>query len=120
MYSLVGISIGAHVALTSIGDGYEFFPVYAGVSAFITTSFIWWVFLERRKISLTIIKGAVAGIFSGIISHYICWYIILAVANFRYLIFGTALSSLGEPPQNLLIALWASLVYSVWSLVFYG
>ena len=117
--SLIGILIGAYIAITAIGDGYEWFPLYAGFAAFLTSCLLWRIFIERKK-SYRIVVGIFVGALSGFLSHYVCWYLQIAIANFRYLVFGTGLSSLGEPPMNLLLGISGALGLSYWSWIFFG
>ncbi len=45
--SLVGISVSVDVAKDAIGGGWQWFPLYAGVAAFITSSLLWWLLIEK-------------------------------------------------------------------------
>ncbi len=118
-YSPVGISMGAYVAATANGDGYGLFPLYAGLAAFSTFTVLWWL-IVRRKNNLKVLNGAIAGVLSGIVSHYVCWYLLLVEANIKYILLGKGLSSLGEPPQNLIQSFWGALVLSAVSLFLCG
>jgi hypothetical protein len=118
-YSLVGISIGVYIAITSNGDGFRSFPIYAGLAAFITASILWRVILERY-LSYKIRNGIIVGALSGILSHYVCWYLQIIIANIGYFLFGTGLSSLGEPPMDLLDGLSGAFFLSFLSLMYFG
>ena len=115
----LGILIGVFIALLATGDGYRLFPVYGGTAAFITAAFFWWLIVLRRD-AFRRIPGGIAGALSGIVAHYICWYIQIISANICYWIFGGCRSSLGEPPVDLLDGFWGALGLSFFSLLFWG
>lgn len=119
IYSLFGILVGLWVAITSIGDGYEWFPLYAGLAAFITAGSLWRIIIERRQCH-TIQNGVMIGALSGILSHYVCWYLQVIVVNIKYYWFGTGLSSLGEPPANIFMGITGAFWLSLYSLLFFG
>ena len=116
LFGLVG---GAFVWLIATGSGYEFLPVAAGLGAFGTTAFFWWLIVVRRN-NYSARAGMLAGGLSGIVSHYTCWYLYLVGSNVCYLTTGGCVSSLGEPPLDLLNGLWGTLVFSLVSLMFLG
>lgn len=119
MAALLGLAAGLGVWWLAIGGGYEWFPMYAAVAAFLTTTFLWWLIVSRRHKS-NAWRGAVAGGLSGGISHYVCWYLQIVGANLCYWTTGGCVSSLGEPPIDLLNGLWGALVLSAVSLFFLG
>lgn len=118
-YSPVGIVIGVFVWRTAVGEGYQWFPVYAGVAAFLASCFFWWLFVERKKRS-QIRFGVIAGTMSGLLSHYVCWYLQIIGSNIQYWLFDSFKSTLGEPPIDLLNGLWGALSLSLWSWLFLG
>lgn len=116
---LLGVIGGLVVWQMASGDGYQFFPVAAGAGAFGTTAFFWWFIVTRRQDYRARI-GALAGGLSGMVSHYVCWYLYLVGANGCYWLTGGCTSSLGEPPIDLLNGLWGMLIFSLISLMFVG
>ena len=115
----VGILCGLYVSSSATGEGYHLFPVYAGIAAFITASFFWWLIVVRRN-TYNMGAGAAVGALSGVVAHYMCWYVQIISANICYWILGGCRSSLGEPPIDLLNGLWGALALSFWSLLFFG
>ena len=116
---LFGLAGGAIVWSIATGSGYQYFPLAAGLGAFGTTAFFWWLIVARRA-GYNAWSGAMAGGLSGIVSHYACWYLYLLGANICYGLTGGCVSSLGEPPIDLLNGLWGTLIFSLVSLMFVG
>jgi hypothetical protein len=116
---VAGLLIGLWVSLTATGEGYELFAVYAFMAAFIVASSLWWLILARRR-TYSLGRGAVAGALAGLLSHYVCWYLLILGSNVCYWVWGGCRSSLGEPPIDPLNALWAAAVFSAGSLLFFG
>ena len=52
------------MAREAIGEGWQRFPMYAGVAAFITSSLLWWLFIEKPD-RPDIRAGAAVGAASG-------------------------------------------------------
>lgn len=116
--SLVGIAIGVYVAQLAHGEGYQYFPIYAGVAAFLTTSVGWYFIIYRtRRFSRNL--AIAIGLTSGALAHPVCFYIALIHCNIQYW-FWRECSSLGEPPINLIFGLFTSFVPSIFSLIFFG
>lgn len=116
---LIGAGYGFYVQRLATGEGYEWFPVYAGLAAFVTTTFFWWLVVTRSD-KRSVWRGIIAGALSGSVAHYICWYLQIIGTNLCYWFSGGCVSSLGEPPVDLLNGLWAALVLSLASLLFFG
>ncbi len=116
---LFGLAGGAFVWWIASGQGYEVLPFAAGLAGFGTTAFFWWLIVARRN-QYKVKAGALAGGLSGIVSHYVCWYLYLIGANFCYWLTGGCVSSLGEPPIDLLNGLWGTFIFSLVSLMFLG
>ena len=121
LYCPVGLSLGAFVAYQAAGEGYRFFPVYAGAAALITCSVLWWLIVEmpgRRSVA----AGIVAGALGGLLSHPVCWYLKILAANIGYWVLRSSAysSSFGEPPVDPLNGLWGAFVLSLWSWLFFG
>ena len=116
---LFGLAGGASVWWIARGQGYEVLPFAAGLAAFGTTAFFWWLIVVRRN-QYKAKDGALAGGLSGLVSHYACWYLYLMGANLCYWLTGGCVSSLGEPPIDLLNGLWGTFIFSLVSLMFLG
>lgn len=116
---LAGIAIGGYVSLTAIGEGYELLPLFAGLAAFLTGAISWWLLLERPA-KYTLLRGGLAGTLAGLISHYLCWYLLILFRNICYWGWGGCTSSLGEPPVDPLNGLWGAAVLTLGSLLFFG
>jgi hypothetical protein len=116
---LAGTLIGWLVSQSAIGEGYEVFPIFTGLAAFITSAGLWWVMLAKNG-KYSFLRGAAAGGLAGILSHYVCWYLLMLSYNLCFWLFGGCRSSLGEPPEDPISALWGAIVLSVGSLLFGG
>jgi len=116
---LIGILVGFFVSFNAIGHGWEWFPFYAGLAAFLTTSLLWRLCIERRN-RFRIFYGILVGALSGFLSHYVCWYLQILILNIKYFIFGTGLSSLGNPPVNPYMGLSGALGLSFFSWLYLG
>jgi hypothetical protein len=121
LFCPVGFGSGAFVAYRAIGEGYRFLPLYAGVSALITCSVLWWLIIER-PCRRSVAAGIVVGALGGLLSHPVCWYVQILAANIGYWVLrlGAYSSSLDEPPVDPLNGLWSAFVLSLWSLLFFG
>ncbi len=115
----IGVSLGIYISLTAIGSGYELFPLYAGLAAFLTAFGFWKIFIETHQ-SYRISLGILVGAMSGIISHYVCWYLMIISANIQDYFFDSFHSSLGEQPMNLIEGLSGALGLTYFSLLFFG
>ncbi len=119
IYTVVGTLIGYYVATDAIGDGYDYFPISAGLAAFVSAWLLGYIMIGRTNNHST--KQAIkTGIFTGILAHPVSWYFQILGANICYWTTGQCLSSLGEEPANLLEAIVISLGLSLWSLFFMG
>lgn len=116
---IFGTLIGITVAYTSQGSGYELFPVYAGISSFLTAFVLFWFFCTRTG-DFSVWKGAGAGALSGFLAHYFSWYLMLAGQNVCFHIFKGCRSSLGEPPMNMLYGIFGVLPLTFFSLMLLG
>ena len=118
-----GLAVGVFVAATATGTGYGAFALWAPLAAFFTSALLWRLLVERRRRGVVVRRrwiAALAGAVSGALSHWLCWYLLLLWSNVTYWLAGTPTSSLGEPPVDPITALAAALVFSAWSLAFFG
>lgn len=116
---LFGLIGGTLVWWGATGAGYELFPAAAALAAFSTTAFLWWLIVVRRE-RYTLKAGLLAGGLSGLIAHWLCWYLLIVGANACYWLTGGCLGSLGDLPIDPLNGLWAALLFSLFSLLFVG
>ncbi len=114
-----GTLIGITVAYTSQGSGYELFPVYSGISAFLTGSSAYWFFCTRTG-DFSTWNGFFAGASAGLIAHYLSWYLMLIGQNVCYHFLGGCRSSLNEPPMNLAYGLFGVFPLTFFSLLLLG
>ncbi|MCB0156389.1 MAG: hypothetical protein KDF65_16450 [Anaerolineae bacterium] len=116
---LCGLIGGSWVWWLASGAGYELFPAAAALAAWGTTAFFWWLIVVRRN-NYTLKAGLLAGGLSGLVSHWLCWYLLIVGANGCYWLTGGCASSLGEPPIDPLNGVWGALAFSLLSLLFVG
>lgn len=112
---IAGLIIGFHITTDAIGDGWEWFPLYSGLSGFLAAFILWKIGIERPQ-AIKISKGVFIGILSALISHFLCWYLMIVISNVQHHIFHNYESSLGHPPMNPVEGLAAALVYGLFSL----
>lgn len=116
LYSIAGLGIGGYISVTSIGEGYDFFWLYATLAGFLTGYLLSFFFIVRRNnyksYNLLVIAPIV-----GLISHWLCWYLMAIELNVRYWIFG---EHFFQPPVNLLESLYGVFVFCLWSWLFFG
>jgi len=117
--SAAGLLAGAWLVATAQDTkGYLGFVVAAPLAAFLTGLVLWRLLVAGRHAPG---RGAAvfAGVTTGILSHWLCWYFVIVIQNLRHVLLGEV-SSLGEPPVNLLDGLWAAGAFSFWSLIVIG
>lgn len=117
--SLVGLFFGALVFWMAEGEGYEGFAAAAPAAAFLCGAALWRL-LPERVTRRRRVWGAVAGALAGVASHYVTWYLQYLGANVCHWLTGGCTSSLGEPPANLLAALWGAAAFTYFSLLTVG
>ena len=115
--TLVGLGIGLFV---SKGEtDYKFFYIYSSIAAFSTSALLWYFFVYT-KTEASFLRGAVVNGASGLLAHYVCWYLWIAFVSIEYYITGKPVSSLGEPPMGLLHGIWGAATFSFFSLLMFG
>jgi len=113
-----GSLVGLIVSNTASGSGYELFPLYAALAAFLSAALFWWLLLGRKN-NYTIVRGVFAGGLASIVSHYLCWYLLILAQNLCYWVWKSCTSSLGEPPADPILGLLGAAGLSFFSLIFY-
>ncbi|QJR12994.1 hypothetical protein DSM104443_04088 [Usitatibacter rugosus] len=111
-----GIACGIVVAiLASPNESYRFFAVPAGIAAFLTGAFNWWLFIGWKS-KLSVRRGILAGLLAGIGGQYICWLLVLWGAWMAAMTGLLAQKDVIDP----LNALWGAAAFTAWSLLFMG
>jgi hypothetical protein len=95
------------------------FALNAPLAAFVTAFGLWQLLFRLQK-SRNVFWGMCAGGAAGILSHWVCWYLEFFTANVCYWLTGGCVSSLGEPPANLIESLFGATVMSIPSLLWFG
>lgn len=117
-YSIVGFVVGFYITVTSVGN-YSYFYIYSTFGAFITQFATWYILVERPK-KFSLKRTAAVGALGALLSHYVCWYCFLIVANIQYRFFGLRLGSLGDEPIDLFTGLGAMWLFTLFSWLFVG
>ena len=86
----------------------------ATLAAFFSGAFFWWLLLARSN-RVTLWRGLSAGLLTGLVAHPLAWYFAIL-----YFYVSGARNSLGEAIVNPLVGVWASLVFSLLSWLFFG
>ena len=107
--SPVGIACGLLVLLFASGEGYLIFPLYAGIAAFLTSAFLWFIFVALTGQYNKVVGGLIGGL-SGILAHWLCWYFLLIV---EFLI---------NPERGVdwIGSIGAAMMLTIGSLIFFG
>lgn len=91
-------------------------PVFSSFSA-AGWGFLLWQFIIRRRNRRTYPRAILAGVLTVYASHAATLYLLYAQANVLHVTVGYS-SSLGEPPADLLSALYYSAVLGFYSMLF--
>src|SRR5262245_6801771 len=78
--AVVGAACGGFVSHTATGADWGTFWLWSALSAFATTAFFWWLFMERRQ-RYGVLRGILVGALSGALAHYVCWLLQIAAAG---------------------------------------
>jgi hypothetical protein len=117
--ALVGTLTAVAIYWIGTGDGYQWFLVAAPAASFLTGAFLWWLLLARKGLYGTA-RGALTGAAAGAVAHWVCWMFILIGSNLCNALTGGCTGSLGDAPMGLLEAIPATLLFSGFSLLFFG
>lgn len=115
----VGAGVGLYLGFMTGGGDYRWFPLPAGLAAFAAGA-TFWRLLAGRGGAPSIRRGVVAGSLAGLISHYLCWYLLILGSNVCHWTTGGCTSSLGEPPIDPINGLWGAAVLATGSLLVIG
>ena len=95
----VGLVIGFFVASEASDGVYRCFSFYAALAAFLMSAFLWWLMIQRSN-KPSSGRAVAVGILSGLLSHWLCWFLILLWSNVDFWLLNGAGSSLGEAPMD--------------------
>lgn len=96
IYSLIGISVGLYISHLSSAEGYDYFPIFSGLSSFIVTFLIWKYIVLRRE-QTTLFAGGFAGFIIVLLSHHLTLYFLTVVIYIQIKFFNFPMSVGGEP-----------------------
>lgn len=107
-----GFLVGIYIAITAIGSGYEVFMVGAPIAAFLCGALFWRILMVEATYS----RAVFTGVFAGIVSHWVCWYLLFSVSYLHDLF------TAGINPDRIdpVTAVAASVAYSLFSLLVFG
>jgi hypothetical protein len=117
--ALVGMGTALAIYSISTGSGYQWFLLSAPAAAFLTGAFLWWLLLARKGLYGTA-RGALTGAAAGALAHWVSWMFMLIGSNLCNALTGGCTGSLGDAPMGLLEAIPATLLFSGFSLLFFG
>lgn len=83
LFSLIGITVGIWVSSISISEDYQYFYIYSAVSGFITGKFLSRHLIEKKD-GFNNRRYIIVAVLTGLLSHWLCWYLITLELNFRY------------------------------------
>ncbi len=115
--AIIGLIIGLYISITAIGDGYDVFPIAIPLVAFITGGLLWNRIVKDKFDSTKIV---ITGLLTGALSHYLTFVLISIGNNICYWTTGGCTGTLGAPPASILSMLGGALVFSFFSLLFFG
>lgn len=114
-----GALLGGLLAHGAAGAGWEYLPLLAGAAGLLTGSALWWLIVSRKG-RYTKWRGLLAGALTGLLGHYVIWYLWILVDNVSYWIGGQPGSSLGEPPVDPLTGLFGVAGLAIWGVMLLG
>lgn len=117
MCALIGLLVGARF-MDAPGEGWRSLPLLAGLSAFASGTLCWWVFVARYSQS-NVGRGVLAGVVAALIAHYGTFYLLIVKQNIAYWSSGSV-SSLGEPPVDLVRGITGAAALTFFSYLFVG
>jgi|GEM_PF-7028211 hypothetical protein len=87
LFSIVGIMLGLWITFISTNKDYDYFFIYSSISGFLTAKLLAKYVIERRN-DFSQKNLLIVSILTGLMSHWLCWYMINIGLNFRYWILG--------------------------------
>ncbi|WP_282122684.1 hypothetical protein [Algibacter mikhailovii] len=116
LFSIIGIIVGIWISLSAISNDYKYFYIYSGISGFITGKLFAKYIIEKKN-RFNHQNYILVGIITGLLSHWLCWYLITLELNFRYWILNEHFSS---RPIDPLLGIFGVLVFCLWSWLIVG
>lgn len=117
--ALAGLGFGIWVGgPPHAGKGWSAFIVTAPLAAF-STGTVFWLLLVARQQAPSRTRGILAGVLTGVVGHYLCWYLMILYQDLRFLLFNET-SSLGEPPLSPLGGILGAAAFTFWSMIIVG
>lgn len=111
-FSAAFLALNTHFTMPS---DKEFFYVAAALASLLIGPLFWWLFIIKPH-RITLRRGIIIGMLGSVVAHPLTWFLaeLMVYSTGRSTWMG---STLVNPP---LVALFGSLVYSVFSLVYVG
>lgn len=101
------------------GEGWREFPLHAGAAAFLTTLVVWWLQVARPG-KPGVLRGAVAGLVSGLLAHPVTWYVMICW-NWALILLSIRTDPSGDGDLlNPLTGLLGAFALSLWSVILMG
>ena len=116
LFAIIGLVIGLLISNTTINDDYKYFYLYSVFAGFITAK-LFAKYLIEKKSKFTNIRLITTSILTGLLSHWLCWYIIILELNFRYWILDEHFFS---PPTDPILGVFGVFALALWSWLFFG
>ncbi|MCT4559804.1 MAG: hypothetical protein N4A41_00350 [Crocinitomicaceae bacterium] len=116
LFSIVGIMVGLWISITSGNNDYKYLYVYSGISGFLTGKLLANPLVENGK-KFNHKNLILVGILSGLLSHWLCWYLLMLEYNFRFWILNEDFYS---RPIDPILAIPGVFVLCFWSWLFVG
>ena len=116
LFSIIGLIVGIWISQTTSNNDYSYFYVYSTLAGFITAWILSKYFIDKKN-NYTNTRLIIVGILVGLLSHWLCWYLITLEMNFRYWVLAEYFSS---PPINPLFGIAGVFVFCLYSWVFFG
>lgn len=107
------------MSASATGEGWGYFWLAAVAAGALTSGGLWWLLAARRD-RYSRRRGAWIGALAGLVGHPVCWYFNILASNICYWTTGGCVSSLQEPPVDLVVGLAAALALSIWSWLLFG
>jgi hypothetical protein len=116
LFAFIGIAIGLYLTGDAVSENYHFFYIFSGTAAFLTAWTLSY-FLIERKANYSNLRIALVALIVGVMSHWVCWYLITIELNIRYYFLDEFFF---EPPLNLLEATYWVFAPCLYSWMFFG
>lgn len=116
LFSLIGITVGIWVSSIAISKDYQYFYIYSAISGFTTGKFLSKYLIEKKN-RFNHREYIMVAVLTGLLSHWLRWYLITLHLNFRYWILAEHSFS---PPIDPFLGVFAVFVFCIWSWTLVG